>query len=108
VSPPGGWIFAMRRKTLHTWLRTLQVSLSTTRVLTFTVPALRQTAQQRAEAARRREKRFRDRAIDKHARGERLLARLFERSADAQAATAGIVEKLIRDDQAAGIKRSSR
>jgi hypothetical protein len=72
------------------------------------MPALRQTAQQRAEVARRREKRFRDRAKDKRDRGERLLARLFERSADAQAATARIVEKLIRDDQAARIKRSPR
>jgi hypothetical protein len=72
------------------------------------MPALRQTAQERAEAARRREKRFRDKAKDKRDRGELLLALLFERSAEAQAATARIVEKLIRDDQAARIKRSPR
>jgi len=70
-----------------------------------TVPALPQTAQERAEAARRREKRFRGRAKDKRDRGEWLLAFLFERSADAQAATARIAEELIRDEHAARIKR---
>ena len=69
-----------------------------------TVPALPQTAQERAEAACRREKRFRGRAKDKRDRGERLLAFLFERSADAQAATARIAEELIRDEHAARIK----
>jgi len=83
-------------------------SLWTTRVLRFEMPTPPRTPQERAEAARRREKRFRDSAKDKRDRGERLLARLFERSADAQAATARIVEKLIRDDQAARIKRSPR
>jgi hypothetical protein len=69
------------------------------------MPALPQTAHERAEAARRREKRFRDRAKDKRDRGERLLAFLFERSADAQAATARLAEELFRDEQAARIKR---
>lgn len=72
------------------------------------MPAIRQTPQERAEAARRREKRSRDRAKDKRDRGERLLAYLFERSADAQAATARIAEAPILDEQAARIKRSPR
>ncbi len=59
-----------------------------------------QTTQERAEAARRREQRARDRAKDKRERGEHLLACLFERSADAHAATARIAEALILSDHA--------
>jgi hypothetical protein len=90
---------------LREWLRILRFLSRSLGYEEVTVAALPQTAQQRAEAARRREKRFRDRAKDKRDRGERLLAFLFERSADAQAANAGIAEELILDEHATRIKR---
>jgi hypothetical protein len=56
------------------------------------------SATQRAADARRREQRCRKNASDKRERGETLLASLFERSADAQAALARLAEGLIVDD----------
>jgi len=60
------------------------------------------TAKQRAADARRREQRSRQTARDKRDRGESLLACLFERAADAQAATARLAERMIVDDQRLG------
>jgi hypothetical protein len=56
------------------------------------------TAQERVALARKREKRDRDRAGNKRARGEDFLARLYERSADAQAAVAIAAGRLIVSD----------
>jgi hypothetical protein len=50
------------------------------------------TDQQRAENARRRERRAREAARHKRECGEELLASLFERSADAHAALARLAE----------------
>jgi hypothetical protein len=67
--------------------------------LGVTVAPRPQTAQERADDARRRERRARETARGKRDRGETLLACLFERSADAQAAVARLAEALVIDDQ---------
>jgi hypothetical protein len=55
------------------------------------------TDQERAEIARRRERRARQAAQHKRERGEGLLASLFERSADTHAAMARLAEGSIVD-----------
>jgi hypothetical protein len=70
--------------------------------LPTTVTPSPQTANQRAADARRREQRSRQTARDKRDRGESLLACLFDRSADAQAAIARLAEGMIVDDQRLG------
>jgi hypothetical protein len=65
-------------------------------------PAPAQNAIERVADARRREQRFRKNARDKRDRGETLLASLFDRSADAQAALALLAEGLVDDDQRLG------
>jgi hypothetical protein len=67
-----------------------------------------QTPRERAEDARRRERRSRETARDNRDRGAGLLACLFERSADAQAAIARLAEALIIDDQPVSTKRTLR
>ena len=64
-----------------------------------------QTVNQRAADARRREQRSRQTARDKRDRGESLLACLFDRAADAQAAIARLAEGMIVDDQRLGTTR---
>ena len=73
--------------------------------LPTTVTPSPQTANQRAADARRREQRSRQTARDKRDRGESLLACLFDRSADAQAAIARLAEGMIVDDQRLGMQR---
>jgi hypothetical protein len=73
--------------------------------LPTTVAPSPQTANQRAADARRREQRSRQTARDKRDRGESLLACLFDRSADAQAAIARLAEGMIVDDQRLGMQR---
>jgi hypothetical protein len=63
---------------------------------------------QRAADARRREQRSRQTARDKRDRGESLLACLFDRAADAQAAIARLAEGMIVDDQRLGTPRKRR
>jgi hypothetical protein len=69
---------------------------------TTVTPPPPQTRAQRVADARRREQRFRKNASDKRERGETLLACLFERSADAQAALARLAEGVVGDDQGIG------
>jgi hypothetical protein len=63
---------------------------------------------QRAADARRRERRSRASAREKRDRGEGLLACLFERSADRQAALARLAEGVIGDDQRLGLAARRR
>ena len=73
--------------------------------LPSTVTPPLQTANQRAADARRREQRSRQTARDKRDRGESLLACLYDRAADAQAAIAQLAEGMIVDDQRLGMQR---
>ena len=72
-----------------------------------TVTAPRQTVHQRAADARRREQRSRQTARDKRDRGESLLACLFDRAADAQAAIARLAEGMAVDDQRVRTQREA-
>jgi hypothetical protein len=76
--------------------------------MVITVTRDPQYEQERAENARRRERRARETAQHKRESGEALLASLFERSADAQAAIARLAEGSVVGEQLAALPRPAR
>lgn len=73
--------------------------------LLTTVTSSLQTVNQRALDARRSEHRLRQTGQGKRDRGESLLAGLFDRAADAQAAIARLAEGMVVDSQRLGAQR---